>query len=222
MVGTTFKVVFKSTSLSGVTACNNVSSTGIVNVSSVVLPVTLLHFKGKKQADNIVLDWTTSNEQQVNHFEIERSRNGYAFEKIGEVIAAGNSSTNKNYAFTDSKSLNTLNYYRLKMIDDDGKYTYSNVVVFIGNSSKGIILSIIKPNPFTESINLNIELEQSQLLTIQMIDLAGRVVISRNVQGLKGTNDIRYNGLGDLSKGIYFIKIITPDAVLQQKVLKIN
>ena len=218
----TFKVIFKSTSLSGVTACNAVSATGMVIVTSGALPLTLIQFKGRKLADDILLDWTTSYERQVNHFEIERSSNGYSFDKIGEVIATGNSNTNKNYAFTDNKSLSTLNYYRLKMIDNDGKYTYSNVIVFMGNSSSGIILSIIKPNPFTESLNLNIDLEQSQLLTIQMIDMAGRIVISRDVQGLKGTNDIFYDGLTDLSKGIYFIKIITPGAVLQQKVLKIN
>jgi Secretion system C-terminal sorting domain len=82
---------------------------------------------------------------------------------------------------------------------------------------KEIILSNVKPNPFTESINLNIVLQQSHLPTIQMIDMAGRVVLTRDVQGTKGTNEIRYNKLADLSEGIYFIKIITPDAVLQQK-----
>jgi hypothetical protein len=90
------------------------------------------------------------------------------------------------------------------------------------NPVKEIILSNVKPNPFTESINLNIVLQQSQLLTIQMIDMAGRVVVTKNVQGIKGNNDIWYNGLADLSEGIYFIKIITPDGVLQQKVLKIK
>ena len=217
----TYNVFFKSSSLSGVTQCSAVSATGTITVTG-VLPLNLIQFKGKNLVETILLDWTTANETQVNRFEIERSINGSVYEKIGSVMATGNSSTNKSYAFTDSKPLNTLNYYRLKIIDNDGKYTYSNVITFTGNTAKGIIISNVKPNPFTESINLNIVLQQSQLLTVQMIDMAGRVVLNRDVKGIKGTNDIRYNGLADLSEGIYFIKIITPDAVWQQKVLKIN
>ena len=138
------------------------------------------------------------------------------------MLATGNSNTNKAYNFTDTKPFTTLNYYRLKMIDNDGKFSYSNVIVFMGNQSKGIIISNVKPNPFTETINLNIILQQAQSLTIQILDMAGRVVLTRDVQGKEGINDVRYNGLSNLSEGIYFIKIITPDAVLQQRVLKIN
>ena len=219
----TFKVVFRSTSLSGVTQCNAISSTGTVNVSATVLPLTLIQFKGKKQGDNnILLDWTTVNESQVNRFEIERSNDGSAFDKIGDRAATGNSSTNKTYSFTDTNPFSTLNYYRLKMIDNDGKYSYSNVIVFIGNPKNGIIVSNVKPNPFTETINLNIVLQQAQLLTIQMADMTGRVVLTKDVSGKEGSNDIKYNGLSGLSDGIYFIRIITADALLQQKILKIN
>ncbi len=221
-VAGTFKVLFKSTSLSGVTQCNAVSSSGTVTVNSAVLPLSLIEFKGKKQGDNILLDWATANESQVNRFEIERSNNASVYEKIGVMLATGNSNFYKSYSFTDTKPFATLNYYRLKMIDNDGKYTYSNVIVFMGDQSKGIIVSNVKPNPFIESINLNIVLRQSQLLTIQMIDMAGRVVLTRDAQGKEGTNEIRYNGLSNLSEGIYFIKIITPDTVLQQKVLKVK
>ena len=65
-------------------------------------------------------------------------------------------------------------------------------------------------------------MQQTQLLNIQLIDMSGRVVLTRDIQAKEGNNDIRFDGLGNLSEGIYFIKIITPDAVLQQKVLKVN
>lgn len=217
----TYNIFFKSSSLSGVTQCSAVSATGTVTVTS-VLPLTLLHFKGKNNAATMLLDWTTANESQVNRFEIERSSNGSVFENIGSVMAAGNSRTNKNYIFTDSKPLPALNYYRLKMMDNDGKFTYSNVIVLMGNPSKGIIISQVKPNPFTTSINLTITLQQSQLLKIQLVDLAGRVVLARDVKGIAGTNHTSFIALGDLSEGIYIIKVITAGEVLQQKVLKIN
>ncbi len=218
----TFKVVFKSTSLSGVTQCNAVSSTGIVNVNSIILPLKLIQFKGKKQAENILLDWTTANETQVNRFEIERSAEGSAFDKLNTVLAAGNSNSNKAYTFTDTKPLDAVNYYRLKMIDNDGKYTYSNVIVFMGNKSKGIIVSAVKPNPFTETINLAIVLQQAQLLTVQLVDMTGKVVATKQVRAKEGKNDIVYSGLSRLSDGVYYLRIITTDALLQQKVLKVN
>ena len=218
----TFKVVFRSTSLSGVTQCTAVSSTGIVNVSLITLPLTLIEFKGKKQADNILLDWTTANETKVNRFEIERSANGSSFDKIGTAMAAGNSNSSRAYTFTDTKPFAAVNYYRLKMIDTDGRYTYSNVIVFMGDRSKGIIVSNIKPNPFIETINLGIVLQQAQALTVQMVDMTGRVVSTKQVQAKAGNNDIMYNGLSQLADGVYYIRIITADALLQQKVLKVH
>lgn len=218
----TFKVVFRSTSLSGVTQCTAVSSTGIVNVSLITLPLTLIEFKGKKQADNILLDWTTANETKVNRFEIEHSANGSSFDKIGTAMAAGNSNSSRAYTFTDTKPFAAVNYYRLKMIDTDGRYTYSNVIVFMGDRSKGIIVSNIKPNPFIETINLGIVLQQAQALTVQMVDMTGRVVSTKQVQAKAGNNDIMYNGLSQLADGVYYIRIITADALLQQKVLKVH
>lgn len=217
----TFNVVFRSTSLSGVTQCSSVSSTGIVNVSTISLPLTLIRFSGKKQADRILLEWITANESNVNRYEIERSVNGAIFEKSGIVAAAGNSS-NQAYSYTDIKPLDALNYYRLKMIDNDGKYTYSNVIVIMGNRSKEIIISHVKPNPFTETINLGIILQQAQSITVQLIDMAGRVVATKSVQAKEGNNNIVYNGLSKLSEGVYYIRIITTSALLQQKVLKVH
>ncbi len=218
----TFNVVFRSTSLSGVTQCTAVSATGIVNVSTISLPLTLIQFKGKKQADHILLDWITANESKVNRFEIERSANGSVFEKSGTVAATGNSIGNQAYTFTDTKPLDAVNYYRLKMIDNDGRYTYSNVIVFMGDRSKAIVVTDVKPNPFSEKINLGIVLQQAQALTVQLVDMAGRVVATKQVQAKDGKNNIEYNGLSKLSEGTYYLRIITTDALLQQKVLKVH
>ncbi|MEO7307781.1 MAG: T9SS type A sorting domain-containing protein [Ferruginibacter sp.] len=218
----TYRVFFKSSSLSGVSQCSSVSAIGNIAVNDVVLPVTLVHFKGKKQGGSILLDWATASEIQVNRFEIERSNDGHTFAKIGTVTATGYSNTYKSYAFTDDHpSTGAVNYYRLKMIDNDGKYTYSNQVVFLGDRSN-IVIDKIKPNPFTDLINVGIVLQQPQQLTIQIVDMAGRVDVTRDYQGVAGNNNIIYNGLSKLTAGMYFIKIITADGLLQQKVLKIN
>jgi hypothetical protein len=218
----TYKVFFKSTSLSGVTQCSAVSTTGTITVNNIVLPLSLVYFRGKKQAETILLEWATASETQTNRFEIERSHDGSSFIKTGTVTAAGNSSTSKAYAFTDNNPLSGMNYYRLKMIDNDGKYTYSKQLVFSGNQPGSIVIDKINPNPFTEFIHIGIVLQQPQPIKIQLIDLTGRTVATKDFQGIAGLNDIICDGLNGLRAGIYFIKIISADALLQQKVLKIN
>ena len=218
----TYQVFFKSSSLSGVTLCNSVSATGTITVNAVVLPVSLLQFKGRKQGETVLLDWITASEIQVKRFEIEKSKDGTVFEKIGAVAATGNSYTNQSYTFTDNNPFAPVNYYRLKTVDDDGKFTYSNTLVFLGNQPGNVVIEKITPNPFKDAITIEMVLQQKQPLKIQIIDIAGRAVSTKVFNGLPGKNYIGYNGLSGLTGGIYFIKIITADAVLQQRVLKID
>ncbi len=217
-----FKVIFKSTSLTGVTLCSAVSSTGTVNVSTSTLPLNLLQFKGKKQAAFNLLEWITANESNVNRFEIERSGDGSTFEKLSSVAAVGNSSSNRSYSFADISPLTNANYYRLKMVDNDGKYTYSNVVVIWGAKAEDMMINKINPNPFKTEINIDISLLQQKQLTIQLIDMAGRVTVTRSFTCLAGNNKLILDNLNNLSPGIYFIKVISADAISQQKVLKLN
>jgi hypothetical protein len=216
----TMNVVFKSSSLSGVTLCSALSATGTITVNDIVLPLTLIEFKGKKQAASILLDWTTSSEINLSRFEIERSTDGHLFEKIGTVTASGNSSAIRSYVFTDNHpSPAAVNYYRLKMIDNDGRFTYSNQLVFMGEGS-GMIIEKIGPNPFADLVNIGIVLQQTQLIKIQLVDMAGRVAATKNIQAVEGYNDIVFDGLSKIASGVYVIRITTGDGVLQQKVLK--
>lgn len=218
----TFKLFIKSTSLSGVTQCNAVSQYGIVQVNPVVVPLTLIHFNGKKLAGNVVLDWATANEIQLSRFEVERSADAVNFEKIGEVAASGNSNTYRSYNFTDNHPLTAFNYYRLKLADIDGKYSYSKVLAFGGQQAKGIFISNVSPNPFTDVINMEVVLDKTDILGLQVVDLAGRVMAQKNVQGRSGTNLIQWTGMSKLAPGIYYIRISIPGAMLQQKLLKAN
>lgn len=217
----TFKIVIRSTSLSGVTQCSAVSGSGTVTVNPVTLPLTLILFKGKKQPGSVLLEWATSLETQLNRFEIERSADGLAFEKTGQVMATGFSSTQKNYSFTDTHPFSTINYYRLKMIDNDGRFTYSNTIVLTGNAT-GTMLGSVMPNPFAEAISIQLTLDRSQPLTVQLADMTGRIVYTKETTGQPGSNTILCNGLSNLSEGIYFMRIKTADALLQSKILKVN
>jgi hypothetical protein len=110
------------------TFSNGFSGFGAGIPGSIILPVTLLEFTGRLDKTSTVLNWSTSMEQNSKHFEIEKSTDGTHFNTIGSINAAGNSSNKRDYAFRDIK-LNYANYYRLKMVDLDGNYKLSNVVL---------------------------------------------------------------------------------------------
>ncbi len=217
----TFRVVIKSTSLSGVNICTSVSTAGSAIVNPVVLPLTLLDFTGKKQLSKILLEWVTEDEVLLSHFEIERSIDGNSFNKIGQLSATGYSNGKKSYAFTDTDP-QTINYYRLKMIDLDGKYRYSKTIVFSNDRTAVTEINNIMPNPFSDFIKLDLNMQNTEPVIIQMIDVSGRIVYTKNVQVAKGNNVVICNGLSGLAAGIYLINIKTTDAVLQQKALKIK
>jgi hypothetical protein len=105
---------------------NKWSLTNIVSFNkNIIIPVTWLSFNATLENKFVLLNWKTATEANSSHFEIERSINGYQFEKIGTVRAAGNSNTITSYDFTDRLPVKGMNYYRLKQVDLDGSFLYS-------------------------------------------------------------------------------------------------
>lgn len=117
------------------------------------LPVTLLDFTAVATNNTVVTNWKTSAEINSSYFELWRSADQLQFEKIGKITAAGFSSTVLNYTFKDNKPYNGTSYYRLKMVDADGKFTWSPTVKIIAGSETFVSLF---PNPATASINLSV------------------------------------------------------------------
>ncbi len=201
-----------ATNISGTTW--NQSRTGITSFSPFAiednnqpLPIELLSFTGLKLDDQTLLEWVTSSEINNSHFEIQRSNDGINFINIGEVQGAGNSNIELNYRFIDENPVTGLNYYRLKQVDFDGQYEYSNIinVQFIKSLIKGEIINI-QPNP--TSGHLNIEWYQDSDYQSQIIisDALGKVIKSVKINSQEGNNFIDID-LSKYFKGIYFIQI---------------
>lgn len=92
------------------------------------LPVELLSFKGVLHNQQVDLNWTTGSELNNSHFTIERSIDGKEFTPIGRIHGAGTTQEEQNYTFTDETPFNGINYYRLKQVDFDGQFEYSEIV----------------------------------------------------------------------------------------------
>ena len=124
---------------------------GLVDGADALLPIELLSFTGKVVQEGNLLNWKTENEINSNYFSLESSADGLQFSEIGTVLAAGNSSNEKNYSFLDRHPVAYTTYYRLKMIDLDNNYKYSNVVPLTGTSTQSLTIA---PNPATAIISI--------------------------------------------------------------------
>ncbi|NJO25153.1 MAG: T9SS type A sorting domain-containing protein [Bacteroidia bacterium] len=171
----------------------------IIGSSGFSLPVTLSHFTATKQRDGKVrLDWTTSTEINNSGFEIQRSKEGSVWTKIGFIQGAGNSTTERNYAYTDNLPAKGINYYRLKQIDIDNKFKFSEVKTVLFESQ----INLVYPVPTNDIVI--IELKDSKLVgTIAVIsDQLGRIVQKVPVSKMQ-----QQVSLARLNAGIYFLKL---------------
>lgn len=167
-------------------------------------PVELLYFYGEKEGNNVRLDWQTATEINNSHFDVEWSKDGINFEKIGEVAGAGTTNEVQFYEFFDDlnrvsfQNRHGLHYYRLKQHDFDGKYEYTNIIS-IEFQAQAVAYRIF-PNP--ASHYLNIESEDLVGETIQIFSVNGQLV--KEFQHQSPTTHL---SITNLPSGTYFIKI---------------
>jgi trimeric autotransporter adhesin len=175
--------------------------------ASITLPVGLIAFNGSLQPNgSALLNWKTANEQNSSHFIIERSADGNNFNTIGRVAASGTTTVTNNYSYTDNdaaaQQLPQL-YYRLKIMDNNGEFSYSNVVVI---SFASLTKVSVYPIPAHNSINVNIVSPVTGNAQLQVIDNSGHIVLQRTAQLLKGGNDLSID-LQKLATGFYYLKV---------------
>jgi hypothetical protein len=203
-----------ATPTAGVKTATSTEALGMTSFSSFAIgevipfPVLIAKFSGQRIEDVNRLLWTTATESNNTGFELERSADGRRFSKLDFVLTkveGGNSSTALNYSFDDIKPLAGNNYYRLKQIDKNGSYHYSEIVVLKSKASV-LTLSSIYPNPATDELNLVITSPASEKIVIVVTDLSGRVQLQQMMQLKQGDNPSVLT-VGSLAKGVYFIKL---------------
>ncbi len=184
-----------------------------------VVPVTLLSFQANLNNNRTVqLHWRTTNEINNKNFIVEKSSNGVEFYSLDSVIAKNQSTINE-YFVNDKNPFNGINYYRLKQIDNNGKYSYSKVSSI--NITKSEINAFsIYPNPIDNLVNLNINSNKSEFATILITDLYGRIVSSNKIELRKGFQTNKIN-VSYLNAGLYQISLLLKEAQITQKIIKL-
>lgn len=217
-VGDQYNLLNSNTSTSGTFATENLpgccawtleylgSNQEILTITALTaLPVELMAFRGNLQNENTFLSWETASEINNAGFEIEHSSDGDKWEIIGFVN--GNLTTNNvnYYHFRDLHPSSGLNYYRLKQMDLDGGFEYSNtIVVELKNKTNPEIL--VYPSPASEKINIHSSIFDSQRTDLKIVNSVGQVILSELIP----SSEDRTTKVIDIStyeKGIYFVII---------------
>lgn len=183
---------------------NQAIAIGLVSFNQSTLPVQLTDFSGFRKNNDVELNWKTAQEFNSAYFDVERNT-GNLWEKIGSVTAAGFSSTEQQYRFTDSNPRGNLLLYRLRQVDQDNHSKYSNVVRISTASSQTDLQ--VYPNPFRDQISVGFNSAAPQNISILITDLSGKTIQSYNRQVVTGNNNIHLTGLAQLPKGIYHLLI---------------
>jgi hypothetical protein len=165
------------------------------------------------------LTWKTLQEANSSHYEIESSTDGINFNYTGKVAAAGTSSSMINYQFDDIHVKQGLNYYRLKMVDKNGQFVYSNTVV-INVTIKGTFITAVYPSPFNDRVSVTVSAEMSGQVNCSLFDNTGKMLINVQSSLHKGINTIILNNLGNLSKGSYFLRVQAGETIQTTKLIK--
>ena len=198
----------------------SVSSTGVCSAKASqtykVLPVTIAELKGKHVSEANELSWKSENEINLQRYDVERSIDGRTFAKIGQV----NATNAGRYSFTDSKLTSTATYYRLKMVNNDESFVYSQTVLIKYDNS--ITLQVVKPNPFTQEIEMQVTLAKAAQVAVTLMDEKGRQVAKKQVRLASGTQTMKLSGLQNLPTGVYLLQVAIDNKTLQQKLLKIQ
>jgi len=144
------------------------------------LPVELNRFEVIPETDRVYLKWETESESNASHFEVERSLDGSHFEKINSVNSKGGYGTAAQYFVKDNSPYYGLNYYRLKMVDNDGTYEYSRVEVI--NLNKDTLSPLqVYPNPVNEVLNINVAEWLDQEVMIEIFNINGAKILQLTI-----------------------------------------
>lgn len=206
-------------------ALENFVDDGTALISTITggpLAVKMTAFTAIRNGDNILLKWITNAEIRNDRFEIERSDDAVHFKKIGTVTGNGSSSLQHDYFFSDplNTSVKVL-YYRLRVVDIDGKYNYSNIIAVRLNGTLITNAVTAYPNPFIDNIKISINSDTEQDAVVRMLTTDGKLALARIVTLAKGANIIVLTDAGKLTKGAYILELTRNNEKIYQTMVKL-
>lgn len=174
---------------------------GSINGAIAPLPVELISFDADCNSKNVVLNWMTASEINNSHFVIEKSFDGVDFNEVDKVEGRGNSNVNVSYSWYDEESYSKTAYYRLKQIDFDGGYSYSQIKSAKCDGFDGVR---IYPNPAKNSFDFDYKSSGEEML-LEIYSVTGQLVYQNEYLDISDEMISKKVDISQLNSGIYFV-----------------
>jgi hypothetical protein len=174
------------------------------------LPVRLTSFSGSINKKTVQLSWQTTQEANSSYYEVQRSSDGSNFEPVATITAKGNTNSTSTYKADDDLFFYQQNkvFYRLKMVDTDGKFKYSATIQIRLNTEAATATTVKAwPNPFTSQLNTEYYSEQNGSLKISFLDVNGKTVAATSITVTRGRNSFALTQAQALPKGTYLLQL---------------
>jgi len=186
--------------------------------SQAPLSVNLVELRAEYKNGITSLKWKTITETNTDHFEIQRGSNGSDFTRIGNVMAAGNSSSAQQYMFDDRSPQPGINFYRLKIIDADGKYEYSKIIsIKTGVAQQSIT---VFPNPVTDkTMLLQLNNMHKGNIKIELYNSLGQAVFKDHIVYSGGSLTETIKLPESIAEGLYYLHIYSDAVRFDQKLI---
>ncbi len=181
------------------------------------LPVELLSFDAQPNGDIVETKWVTATEQNSDYFTVQKSADGISYSDVIMVTAAGNSSVEKNYSAIDDEPFRGVSYYRLKEVDFDGKFSFSEPVAV--SFSSGLTNMAVFPNPASGPFNVSLTGFEGQQVLIVVKDIHGQEVFSKVAILSDNAQVIAVDPSGKLSSGVYEVIASSNNEIFHKKIV---
>ncbi len=195
------------------------NATGTI-INGGVIPVKLISFEGSSDNNcKVLLKWKTSNEQNILNYEIQYSPDGVAFSKTGSV-SGKNTNSETSYQYNYSLGSGNFHFFRLKISELNGNYTYSQVISFDRKCSSSYSLNLA-PNPVNERLVITINQPSTDKTTITLLNAFGSILYKEEQFLNAGENIIEFNKMKKYAPGNYLISITNSSGMITKKFIKI-
>jgi len=185
--------------------------------NNTLLAASKLDLSASMVNNDVKLKWITNSELNVNRYVIERSTDNKQFSGIATTASKGNG----NFTYLSADNIEELGatkiYYRIKVIDNNGKVSYSATVTV--NSKLAAKISV-SPNPFGSFIQVQAQADKNSAATLRIVSASGQVMYKRDMQLVQGQNSFTIDGLATIAKGMYFFEMQTGNSVTREKIMK--
>lgn len=183
---------------------SNVSPTGFVTTDFSVLPVVFSSFTVSKVTNGVAVQWTTAEELNADLFLVERSEDGRNWRTIGQVKAVGNSTNMQNYLYTDRTAVNKIAYYRIRQVDIDGKFTYTDIKNVTSQSNLSNTTASVNIIAAGNSVVLNFSKQVKGTVVVRLVSFGGQVLAQQTYS--QAGQQIVFNQT-KVSKGNYIVTV---------------